>query len=192
MEFTSSRRKKRRKILYISNKRRCITDNLHVNSSKSNNPNTYNSDNDIGNSNLPRINVHTKLSSNKLVTLQKEIDTESSTSTNEENMDNNNVSEELASHKNSTVVIFHKCDDNGINLINIEEESYVTYIQSININNEISMNDDENFIHKYYAPFLPSNNNEDVSSGSEYDESKQRVRCHKNIILYLLYLLHFT
>ena len=37
------------------------------------------------------------------------------------------------------------------------------------------MNDDENFIHKYYAPFLPSNNNEDVSSGSEYDSSKQRV-----------------
>ena len=48
------------------------------------------------------------------------------------------------------------------------------------------MNDDETFIHKYYAPFLPSNNNEDVSSGSEFDSEKQILRCNKNIILDLL------
>ena len=48
------------------------------------------------------------------------------------------------------------------------------------------MNDDKNCIHKYYAPLLPSNNNDDVSSGSEYDSAKQRVRCNKNIILNLL------
>ena len=48
------------------------------------------------------------------------------------------------------------------------------------------MIDDENFINKYYAPFLPSKNNEDVSSGSEYDSAKRRVRRNKNIILYLL------
>ena len=48
------------------------------------------------------------------------------------------------------------------------------------------MNDDENFINKYYEPFLPSNNNEDVSSGSEYDPAKRRVRHNKNIILDLL------
>ena len=37
------------------------------------------------------------------------------------------------------------------------------------------MNDDDNIIQKYYAPFLSSNNNEDVSYGSEYDSAKQRV-----------------
>ena len=34
------------------------------------------------------------------------------------------------------------------------------------------MNDDGNSMHKYYAPFLSSNNLEDVSSGSEYDSTK--------------------
>ena len=48
------------------------------------------------------------------------------------------------------------------------------------------MNDDENFIHKYYAYLLPSNNHEDISSGSEYDASEQRVLHNKNIILDLL------
>ena len=48
------------------------------------------------------------------------------------------------------------------------------------------MNDDENFIHKYYAPFLPSKKNDDVSSGSEHDSAKKRVRCNKKIILNLL------
>ena len=45
----------------------------------------------------------------------------------------------------------------------------VTSIQSVNGTHVISMNNDENFIYKYYARFLPSKNNEDVSSGSEYD-----------------------
>ena len=44
------------------------------------------------------------------------------------------------------------------------------------------MNDDNNFIHKYYAPFLSPNNYADVSSGSEYDSVKQRVFHHKKII----------
>ena len=44
-----------------------------------------------------------------------------------------------------------------------------TYIHFINATNAIYMNDNDNFIHKYYAPFLPPNNREDVSSGSEYD-----------------------
>ena len=48
------------------------------------------------------------------------------------------------------------------------------------------MNDDNNFIHKYYVPFLSSKNHEDVSSGSEYDSTKRRVRCNKNIISNLL------
>ena len=48
-----------------------------------------------------------------------------------------------------------------------------TSIQYINGTNAISMNDDKNSIHKYYAPFLPSNNNEDVSSRSEYNSAKR-------------------
>ena len=60
---------------------------------------------------------------------------------------------------------------------------YVTSIQSINGTNDISMNDDKCFIHKYNAPFLPSKKNEDVSSRSEYESSKLIVRRNKNIIL---------
>ena len=44
----------------------------------------------------------------------------------------------------------------------------------------------KNLIHKYYSPFLPSRNNEHVSSGSEYNPEKQIVRRHENDILYLL------
>ena len=52
----------------------------------------------------------------------------------------------------------------------------VTSIQSINGTNDISINDDENVIHEYYAPFLQSKNNEDVYFRSEYDSEKRRVR----------------
>ena len=93
MTFTLSRRKQGRNIQYISKKSRYITVTQHINSSESNNPNTYNSDNVIGNSNLPRINIHTVRPSNELVNLHKETDTDSSTSINEENMENNNASE---------------------------------------------------------------------------------------------------
>ena len=37
------------------------------------------------------------------------------------------------------------------------------------------MNDDENFVRKYYSPFLSPENHEDVSSGSE------RVHHQKNM-----------
>ena len=87
MNFTSSRQKHERDVYPKSKKRRFTTVTSHVNSSKSKNQNTYNSVDVIGNSNPTCINVHTKHSSNKLVTLQKETDTESSTSTSERNMD---------------------------------------------------------------------------------------------------------
>ena len=45
------------------------------------------------------------------------------------------------------------------------------------------MNDDENDIHKYYAPFSSSNNHEDVYSRSEYDSAKLKVPCHKKLDL---------
>ena len=83
-------------------------------------------------------------------------------------------------------MIDYTCDDNGINLLNTKEEAGVTSIHYINGSNDISMNDDENFIRKYYTQFLPSNNHEDISSGSEYDSVKQRLRSNKKIILDLL------
>ena len=61
-----------------------ITIDSHFNSSEKNNFNTSNSDDVIGNSNLPRINIHTKSSLNKLINLQKETDTQSSISINNE------------------------------------------------------------------------------------------------------------
>ena len=78
------------------------------------------------------------------------------------------------------------CDDNGNNVLNIDEEAYITYIHYINTTNDISMNDDENYMQKYYAPILSSNNYDDFYSGSEYDSAKQIVCCNKNIILDLL------
>ena len=98
-------------------------------------------------------------------------------------MDDNNTSVELACYQSLTGVIAHTYNDNVINLLNTEEEEDVTSIQYINGTNDISINDDEIFIHKYYAPFLPSQNNYDVSSGSEYDSAKKKVRCNKKIIL---------
>ena len=66
-------------------------------------------------------------------------------------------------------------------LLNTEEEEYFTSINYINITNDISMNDDENFIHKYYTPFLSSKNHEDLLSGSFYDSAKRTVSCHKKL-----------
>ena len=48
------------------------------------------------------------------------------------------------------------------------------------------MNDDDNYMHKYYATFLSSNNHEDISSGSEYNSAKRRVCRNKTIIFYLI------
>ena len=80
-------------------------------------------------------------------------------------MDDNNASEEIASPNISTGVIDHTCDDNGVNLLNTEKQQGVTYINYINGDNDISMNDGEKNIQKFYAPFSPSNNIEDISSG---------------------------
>ena len=52
--------------------------------------------------------------------MQKETDTDSSTSINDEITDDNNTSEDISCHQNSSEVIDHTCDDNGNNLLNIE------------------------------------------------------------------------
>ena len=82
------------------------------------------------------------------------------------------ISEEISSHQNSSEIIDNTQDYNGRNSVNTEEESDVTSIHYINTNNHISMNNDNNYIHKYYILFLSSKNNEDASSGSEYDSEK--------------------
>ena len=153
-------------VLFKSNKRRFITVNSHFNSSETNHLIASNSDDVIVNSNLPCINVHTKGSLNKFVTLQKATDTQSGTSINDEITDDNKTSEEISCHQNSAEVMDHTCGNNGNNALNIEEESDVTSINYINETTGISMNDDNNYMHKYYAPFLSSKNDGDVSPGS--------------------------
>ena len=81
--------------MYISKKRICTTVNSHTKRNISNNLNTSNSDNVIGNLNRPCFNVHIKYFFNTLITLQKETDTESSNSINDEIIDENNISEEI-------------------------------------------------------------------------------------------------
>ena len=95
MEFTSSRIKHGRNVFYNSKKRRCTTVKSHANSSESNNSNASKSDNVIVNSNLLHINVHTKSSISNLIIFQKETDTESSISINDEIMEENNISGEI-------------------------------------------------------------------------------------------------
>ena len=51
-------------------------------------------------------------------------------------------------------MIYHTCDENGNTLFNTEEEDDVTLISSINATNDISVIDYDNFINKYYAPYL--------------------------------------
>ena len=110
----------------------CITVNSQYNSSKTDNLNTSNSDDVIGNPNISRINVHTKISLNKLITLQRETDTQSSIIINNNITDEKNTSEEISCHQNLAEVIDHTCDENGNNVLNIEEVADVTSIYSVN------------------------------------------------------------
>ena len=64
-----------------------------------------------------------------------------------------NTSEQISSHQNSAELIDHTCDDNGYNVLNSEKEADVTSIHSINATSEISMNDDDNFIHNIIPCF---------------------------------------
>ena len=121
MVFKFSRGKQIRNVTYISKKRICTTVNSHVNSKEPNNLNTLNSDNVIRTSNFPHRNVKNDSPFDTLGTLQKVTDTESSVSINDEKTDKNNIREEISYHQKPAEVIDHTCDDNGINLLNIEE-----------------------------------------------------------------------
>ena len=59
----------------------------------------------------------------------------------------------MSYNRNQEELIYHICDDNGNNVLKIEEEVSVTSINSINTSNDISIYDDENVTHIYYAPF---------------------------------------
>ena len=115
--------------------------------------NTPKSDNVIVNTNLPHINVQNYSSFNTLL-LWKSIIYRVKCYYQWLKIDEKNISEEISSHQNPVEIIDHKCDDNGSNLPNTEEEVDFTLIHSINTTNYISMNDDDNFIHNYYAPFF--------------------------------------
>ena len=93
MVFTSLKRKLGRKFSFKYKNRRGITVKLNLNSSETNHLNTSDSDDVKVNLNLPCIDVHTKISLNKLINLQKETDTQSSTSINDEITDENYTSE---------------------------------------------------------------------------------------------------
>ena len=100
MVFTLSRSKHGKKCSYKSKKWRCTTVDSYINSSETNNKNTYKIDSCIGNSNLLHINIQTKISFNKLINLQTKTDTQSIMSINDETIDENSISEEISSHKN--------------------------------------------------------------------------------------------
>ena len=51
-------------------------------------------------------------------------------------------------------------------LLNTEEGVDFISINYTNTTNDISINDDDNLIHKYYAPFLSEKNHEALSSVS--------------------------
>ena len=55
--------------------------------------------------------------------------------------------------KNSTKIDGYARDKNGINSVNTEEEVDVTCTHAINETNNMSINDNSNYTHKYYAPF---------------------------------------
>ena len=73
--------------------------------------------------------------------------------------DESNISEEITYNHNSVEVIDHTCDKNETKIFNTEEETDAISIHYINATNDTSMIDGEKIIHKYYAPFLSSNNN---------------------------------
>ena len=95
-------------------------------------------------------------------------------------MNKNKVSEEISYHHNSAWVTDHACDDSGINLINTEEEVYFTCIHYRNETNDRNNNNDDNILHKYYAPFLSSKDQEDISTVTEYNSAKHRCCMNKN------------
>ena len=164
--FTLLRRKQVRKVFHKSKKRRCSTFISHVNSNDSNNLHKSNSDNVIVTSKISSYERSKRQSIKFTSSFTKISDIDSSASIIDEIMDKNNIGEAISSDKNSSEIIDHTYDDNGINSVNIEEEYNVTFIISINAINDISMNYGENYMHKYYAPFLSSKNHADIFSGT--------------------------
>ena len=115
--------------------------------------NISNSDNVIGTSKLPHSKAKTYIPFNTLINSQQLTDKYPSVSINNEIKYQNNISKNISSHQNSAQIIDHTCDDNGINIVNTEEGADLTSIHYINEINVTSMNDNENYIHEYYAQF---------------------------------------
>ena len=111
--FTLSRGKQGRKVSYKYKKRRFTTGNSCVNGKKSNNLNTSNIDNIVGNSKFPSINVQTESSFITIINFRIGPDIETKIHINNETIDKNNISEKILSHQNLSEVIDHTYDDNG-------------------------------------------------------------------------------
>ena len=86
MVFTLSWGKQGQKVLYYSKKRICPDVISNTNRNKSNKLNISNSENVIGTSNLPHINVQNDSPFNTLINLQKVLDIESSLNINDKIM----------------------------------------------------------------------------------------------------------
>ena len=104
-------------------------------------------------SNFPYSIAQNVSSSNTLIHLSKINDKESIVCINDEIKYLYNIIEEISYHQTSLEILYHTCDDSGINLANTEEEVDAICTNSTNENNNISKNDDANFFHKYYALF---------------------------------------
>ena len=118
----SSRGKQGEKVLYKSNNKRCTSVNPHANIKEPIVLNKQNSDNVIGNSNVSHINVQNDSPFNALIYFQKSLDIDSSVIINGEITDKNNISEYIYFYQDLAEIIDHACDENGINLLNTEEE----------------------------------------------------------------------
>ena len=118
----SSRGKQGEKVLYKSNNKRYTSVNPHANIKEPIVLNKQNSDNVIGNSNVSHINVQNDSPFNALIYFQKLLDIDSSVIINGEITDKNNISEYIYFYQDLAEIIDHACDENGINLLNTEEE----------------------------------------------------------------------
>ena len=117
MGYMLSRSKQNRKFFSEYKKRRYATIISHVMSNESNNFNTLNSDNVIVTSNITKKNVQNYSPLNTIITLQKLMYTPEIISINDERTDQKILLKKFLLIKILEQLLDHKCDKNGINLV---------------------------------------------------------------------------
>ena len=131
MGYIYQRRNHGRKVLAKAKDAICTNIISHVNSNESNNLQTLNIDNVKITSNCPYLAVKIGSSSNKSINLPNIIDTESSVCINDKITVSNDINKENSSHQSSLEIIYHLCNDSGVNLYNTEEEVDVKFVQFV-------------------------------------------------------------